>query len=70
MKLFKLTLVVVTFLISGEAAHAVGKMDASERRDGQLICASGYPLKVPAKQSDHRDRQEQPNAPVNASDAR
>jgi hypothetical protein len=69
MKLIKMALVIATFLFSTEAAHAVGKMEKDEMREGQLVCASGQPLKVAPKNHDGRKRQEQASVPANAESA-
>ena len=70
MKLIKCTLFVATFLLSAEAAHAVGPMAKADIREGQLICQSGQRLKSAAeRRSERNDKQEQNNAPANAGSA-
>lgn len=38
MKLFKSFVVVASLLAAGQSAHAVGVMEKSDVRDGQLVC--------------------------------
>jgi hypothetical protein len=70
MKLINMTIMVVTFLFSIEAAHAApGPMAKADIREGQLICQSGQRQKNGSEQRAREQSKEQASAPANAQSA-
>lgn len=65
MKLFKVMAIVASLFAAGQSAHAVGVMEKSDVRDGQLVCMERATKDGRSLSAESRTREER-GQPANA----